>query len=75
MTAANNGLPSKYSREMVKYGKKLGWYIHRQNKGHVILRHPNGCQYTVSGTPGSARATTQTKIDLKRMADETQEMQ
>lgn len=70
MTAANNGLPSKYTREMVKYGKKLGWYVHRLGKGHVIMRHPNGAQCTVAGTPGSKRADVEAKAKFKRLAEE-----
>nr|BAL58611.1 hypothetical conserved protein [Candidatus Acetothermum autotrophicum] len=33
-------LPSVSGSRVVKALEKLGWYVHRQSGGHVILCHP-----------------------------------
>ena len=34
-----NKLPSVPGSRVVKALEKIGWYVHRQSGGHVILRH------------------------------------
>lgn len=62
--------PSKRMRDMVKRAEKAGFtFVRLTSKNHALMRHPNGSQLTISGTPGDRKAETAFSSQLKRMSE------
>lgn len=60
----------KEVRELIKWARQFGWSPDR-NSDHPILRHPNGAQVTVPGSPSDHRSLANTRSVLLRLAGQT----